>query len=132
MHTNVIPVFYATGHMAYACSARRYAMSRLPDVMDHRHSRSSPQRATSLLLAIRSTLEHHRPDNRAGANHHHHHWAAVVSRDWAKASACLLQVSLAVLCCPLPDRVAPVFVQVVSSPLGWSFLSSFLVMVSKW
>ena len=33
-------------------------------------------------------------------HHHHHHWAAVVSRGWAKASACRLQVSLscAVLC----------------------------------
>ena len=33
-------------------------------------------------------------------DHHHHHWAAVVSRGWAKASACRLQVSLscAVLC----------------------------------
>ena len=32
--------------------------------------------------------------------HHNHHWAAVVSRGWAKASACRLQVSLfcAVLC----------------------------------
>ena len=32
-----------------------------------------------------------------------------------------------VLCCPLPYRVDPVFVQVVSLPLGWSPLSSFLV-----
>ena len=31
------------------------------------------------------------------------------------------------MCCPLPYRVAPVFVQVVSPPLGWSPLSSFLV-----
>ena len=31
-----------------------------------------------------------------------------------------------VLCCPLPYRVAPVFVQVVSPLLGWSPLSSFL------
>ena len=35
-----------------------------------------------------------------------------------------------VLCCPLPYRVAPVFVQVVSTPLGWSPLSSFLVIWS--
>ena len=35
-----------------------------------------------------------------------------------------------VLCCPLPYRVAPVFVQVVSLPLGWSPLSSFLVIWS--
>ena len=33
-----------------------------------------------------------------------------------------------VLCCLLPYRVAPVFVQVVSPPLGWSPLSYFLVM----
>ena len=26
--------------------------------------------------------------------HHHHHWAAVVSRGWAKASACRLQMIL--------------------------------------
>ena len=35
-----------------------------------------------------------------------------------------------VLCFPLPYRVAPVFVQVVSPPLGWSPLSIFLVMWS--
>ena len=35
-----------------------------------------------------------------------------------------------VLCCPLPYRVAPVFVQVVSPLLGWSPLSSFLVILS--
>ena len=35
-----------------------------------------------------------------------------------------------VLCCPLPYRVAPVFVQGVSPPLGWSPLSSFLVIWS--
>ena len=35
-----------------------------------------------------------------------------------------------VLCCPLPYRVAAVFVQVVSPPLGWSPLSSFLVIWS--
>ena len=35
-----------------------------------------------------------------------------------------------VLCCPLPYRVAPVFVQVVSPPLGWSPLTSFLVIWS--
>ena len=38
-------------------------------------------------------------------------------------------LSYPVLRCPLPDRVAPVFVQVVSSPLGWSPLSYFLVQV---
>ena len=33
-------------------------------------------------------------------NHNNHHWAAVVSRGWAKASSCRLQISLscAVLC----------------------------------
>ena len=30
-------------------------------------------------------------------------------------------------CCPLPDRGAPLFVQVVSPPLGWSPFLSFLV-----
>ena len=35
-----------------------------------------------------------------------------------------------VLCCPLPYHVAPVFVQVVSPPLGWSLLSYFLVIWS--
>ena len=35
-----------------------------------------------------------------------------------------------VLCCPLSYRVDPVFVQVVSRPLGWSPLSSFLVIWS--
>ena len=35
-----------------------------------------------------------------------------------------------VLCFPLPYRVAPVFVRVVSPPLGWSALSSFLVIWS--
>ena len=34
------------------------------------------------------------------------------------------------VCCPLPYRVAPLFVQVVSPPLGWSLLSSFLVIWS--
>ena len=52
-----------------------------------------------------------------------------MSRGWAKASACRLQITY-VLCCPLPYRVAPVFVQVVSPPLGWSPLSSFLVIWS--
>ena len=35
-----------------------------------------------------------------------------------------------VLCCLLPYRVAPVFVQVVSPPFGWSPLTSFLVIWS--
>ena len=39
-----------------------------------------------------------------------------------------------VVWCPLHDRVAPVFVQVVSPPLWWSHLSYFRVksIVSKW
>ena len=47
------------------------------------------------------------------------------SRGWA--SACRLKVSLSCATGALPDRVAPVFVQIVSPPLGWSPLSSFLV-----
>ena len=35
-----------------------------------------------------------------------------------------------VLCCPLSYHVAPEFVQVISPPLGWSPLSSFLVIQS--
>ena len=37
-----------------------------------------------------------------------------------------------VLCCPLPYRVAPVFVQVVSPPPGWAPLSYFLVIIILW
>ena len=35
-----------------------------------------------------------------------------------------------VLCCPLPDSVTPLFVQVVFPPIGWSPLSSFIVVWS--
>ena len=35
--------------------------------------------------------------------------------------------SPSVLCCPLPDRVAPVFVQIVSPSLGWCPVTYFLV-----
>ena len=35
-----------------------------------------------------------------------------------------------VLCCPLSDHVASVSVQIISPPLGWSPLSSFLVVWS--
>ena len=52
-----------------------------------------------------------------------------MSRGWANASACRLK-NYPVLCCPLPYRVAPVFVQVVSPPLGWSPLSAFPVIWS--
>ena len=58
-------------------------------------------------------------------HHRHHHWAAVVSRGWARASSCVSKSVCLVQ--SLPDRVAPVFVQVVSPTLGWSLLSSFLV-----
>ena len=44
-----------------------------------------------------------------------------MSRGWAKVSACRLQITLC---------VAPVFVQVISPPLGWSPLPSFLVIWS--
>ena len=37
---------------------------------------------------------------------------------------------ISILRSPLPDRVARVFVQVVSPPLGWSYLSLFLVVWS--
>ena len=39
-------------------------------------------------------------------SYHHHHWAAVVSRGWANASACCLQVSL----------FCPVLCQIMSFP----------------
>ena len=42
----------------------------------------------------------------------------------------MLSPNYPVLCFPLPYRVAPVFVQVVSPSLGWSPLSSFLVIWS--
>ena len=62
---------------------------------------------------VSTTNDHH---------HFHHHRAAVPS------------TSSPVLRCRLPDHVAPVFVQVVSPPLGWSPLSYFLVisMFSEW
>ena len=50
-----------------------------------------------------------------------------MSHGWAKGMSSLNEP---VLCCPLPYRVAPVFVQVVSPSLGWSPLSSFLVIWS--
>ena len=52
-----------------------------------------------------------------------------MSLGWAKASACCLPVSLssAVLLLSSAISFAPVFVQVVSPPLGWSPLSYFLV-----
>ena len=54
----------------------------------------------------------------------HHHWAVEVSRG-SKHTAFKLACSApsSVRSCPPP----PVFVQVVSPPLGWSPLSSFIV-----
>ena len=49
---------------------------------------------------------------------------------WLGDGLSLSSPNYPVLCCPLPYRVAPVFVQVVSPPLGWSPLSSFLVIWS--
>ena len=62
-------------------------------------------------------------------NYHHHHWAAVVSRGSVKASACRLQVCLycAVLCQIVSLQY---FVQLIYPLLGWSPLSSFLVIWS--
>ena len=49
-----------------------------------------------------------------------------------RPSACRLQMTLScAVLSPLPYPVAPVFVQVVSPPLGWSPLSSFLVIWSR-
>ena len=49
---------------------------------------------------------------------------------WLGEGLGMLSPNYPVLCCSLPYRVAPVFVQVVSPPLGWSPLSSFLVIWS--
>ena len=49
---------------------------------------------------------------------------------WLGEGLSLPSPNYPVLGCPLPYRVAPVFVQVVSPPLGWSPLSSFLVIWS--
>ena len=49
---------------------------------------------------------------------------------WLGEGLSMLSPNYPDLCCPLPYRVAPTFVQVVSPPLGWSPLSSFLVIWS--
>ena len=49
---------------------------------------------------------------------------------WLGEGLSMLSPNYPVLCFPLPYRVAPVFVQVVSPSLGWSPLSSFLVIWS--
>ena len=49
---------------------------------------------------------------------------------WLGKGLSLSSPNYPVLCCPPSYRVAPVFVQVVSPPLGWSPLSYFLVIWS--
>ena len=58
----------------------------------------------------------------------HHHWAAAVSRGWRKASECRLQVSLS--CVVLCHIVSLQYLSRSSPLLGWSPLSSFLVIWS--
>ena len=62
----------------------------------------------------------------------HHHSSSLGSRcvPWLGEGLSMLSPNYPVLCFPLPYRVAPVFVQVVSPSLGWSPLSSFLVIWS--
>ena len=62
---------------------------------------------------------------------HHHFISSLGSRcvPWLCEGLSMSSPNYPVLCCPLPYRVAPVFVQVVSPPLGWSPLSSFLVII---
>ena len=59
---------------------------------------------------------------------HHHHNNSLGSRcvPWLGEGLSMSSPNYPVLCCPLPYRVASVFVQVVSPPLGWSPLSSYL------
>ena len=65
----------------------------------------------------------------AELNHHH---SSLGSRcvPWLGEGISMLSPNYPVLCFPLPYCVAPVFVQVVSPSLGWSPLSSFLVIWS--
>ena len=49
---------------------------------------------------------------------------------WLGKGLSMPSPSHSVFCCPLPYRVAPVFVQVISPPFGWSPLSSCLVIWS--
>ena len=55
----------------------------------------------------------------------HHHHLSLGSRcvPWLGEGLSMPSPNYPVLCCPLPYRVAPVFVQVVSPPLGWSPLA---------
>ena len=56
----------------------------------------------------------------------HHSSLGSRSVPWFDKGLSMPSPSEPVLLCPLPYRVAPVFVQVVTSPLGWSPLSYFL------
>ena len=62
-------------------------------------------------------------------NHCGCHHSSLGSRwvPWLGEGLSMPSPNYPVLCCPLPYRVALVFVQVVSPPLDWSPLSSFLV-----
>ena len=51
----------------------------------------------------------------------------IISVQWLGECLSMPSPIYPVLCCPLSDRVPPVFVQVVSPPLGLSPLSAFLV-----
>ena len=63
---------------------------------------------------------------------YHHHSSSLGSRcvPWLGEGLSRSSPNDPVLCCPLPYHVAPVFVQVVSPPLGWSPLTYFLVIWS--
>ena len=63
---------------------------------------------------------------------HHHHHSSLGSRCvlWLGEGLSMSSPNDPVLCCPLPYRVALVFVQVVSPPLGWSPLSFFPIIWS--
>ena len=65
-------------------------------------------------------------------HYHHHHWAAVVSRGWAKASACHLQITLS--CAVLCHIVSLQYI--CPGRLSTAWLVSLVVfschMVSKW
>ena len=62
----------------------------------------------------------------------YHHHSSLGSRcvPWLGEGLSMPSPNDPVLCFPLLYRVAPVFVQVVSPPLGWSPLTSFLVIWS--
>ena len=64
--------------------------------------------------------------------YHHHHYAAVVSRGWAKASACRIQITLS--CAVLCHIVSRQYLSMSSLSTAW--LVSLVVfschMVSKW